>query len=56
MGDGGSTPGHVLPCGERQVGDTLAVIHFDQWASAHPVAYSTRADLSLLTAVTRQLS
>ena len=39
-----------------QVGDTLAVIHFDQWASAHPVAYSTRADLSLLTAVTRQLS
>ncbi|MBC3839389.1 hypothetical protein GXW82_01720 [Streptacidiphilus sp. 4-A2] len=39
-----------------QVGDTLAVIHFDQWASAHPVVYSTRADLSLLTAVTRQLS
>lgn len=39
-----------------QVGDVLAVIHFDQWATAHPVAYSTRADLSLLTAVTRQLS
>jgi hypothetical protein len=39
-----------------QVGDTLAVIHFDQWASAHPAPYSTRADLSLLTAVTRQLS
>ena len=39
-----------------QVGDTLAVIHFDQWASAHGAAYSTRADLSLLNAVTRQLS
>ncbi|QMU76643.1 hypothetical protein GXW83_13705 [Streptacidiphilus sp. PB12-B1b] len=39
-----------------QVGDTLAVIHFDQWASAHPVVYDTRADLSLLSAVTRQLS
>ena len=39
-----------------QVGNTLAVIHFDQWAPAHPVASGTGADLSLLTAVARQLS
>lgn len=39
-----------------QVGDTLAVVHFDEWASAHAAAYSTQADLSLLNAVSRQLS
>lgn len=38
-----------------QVGSTLAVIHFDQWAASHPAPYSTRADQALLSAVARQL-
>ncbi|QMU70702.1 hypothetical protein [Streptacidiphilus sp. P02-A3a] len=38
-----------------QVGSTLAVVHFDQWAASHTAPYSTRADQALLSAVARQL-
>ncbi|MFB7669276.1 hypothetical protein ACFC1R_36095 [Kitasatospora sp. NPDC056138] len=36
-------------------GTTLAVVHFDEWAAAHAVPYSTRSDGDLLTSVARQL-
>ncbi|MCX4750035.1 hypothetical protein OG455_31720 [Kitasatospora sp. NBC_01287] len=38
-----------------QQGSTLAVVHFDEWASSPAAPYSTRADGDLLTSVARKL-